>query len=241
MKTNEIKHAIRKTALLATESGQSVEFISTRSPDFILHFTEHREGQPELGQRSIVALNKLTEIKQISERFIPTKATVFLADIALANADDPQNGIPSNFADDLLDSNLKALQLASAKIDPSLGISRLGDIVHPSGKTRRDIVGVDGNGSAFRQLTADAFTHIRAVVKESLEFHQKLGWSERDVEERTTKLAKVMATAGQAFHAQRPRPIMLFMESFVKRAAFNNLLIDRRDPLPIICFNDLRR
>lgn len=239
MITNEIKHAIRKTALLSLKDGCLLTFVTTRSPDFILHFTEQKSGKPKISERSIKAIHRVSEIRKLSTKFLPTRAIIFLADIALANADDPNNSLVSATATELLDQNLIELERAILGIDPEIETSRLGDLIGSNGQLISSAIGFSGNVEVA--LPPTAFTVIKPVVSESLEFHQNLGWSEKDVWDRTEKLAKCMAIVGKTFHDQTPKPIMLFMESFVKRSSFNNLLNDRRDPLPIICFNDLKR
>lgn len=242
MKTNEIKHILRRDALLSTEAGLSIKLIATRSPDFILHFTEHKTGKPAISDRSLKTISRVSEVRNMSAKFLPTETTIFLADIALANADDPKNQLPEEETRTLLEENLSALREVTHEIDDQIKVEKLGDVVHPNGKNLKELVGTDGECSGIEiPLLPHAWNHINRVVKESKEFHQRLGWSEDDVALRTAKLARCMAIVGQAFHTRKPRPTMLFMESFVNRAIFNNLLNDKRDPLAIICFNDLKR
>lgn len=240
-KTNEIKHGIRKTALLATQAGLPVRFIATRSPDFILWFTEHKHAEPRISVRSKLAIDRVSEVRKISERFLPTEATIFLADVALATADDPHNTLSKEKAEILLEENFRALKEAVVSVDDSVSVQRLGEVLHPSGRSLKEAIGLSGETCQAVGLPLSSIDAISIVVRESLDFHRTLGWSEDEVQKRTEKLAKCMATVGQAFHGQKPRPIMLFLESFIKRSTFNNLLLDRRDPLPIICFNDLKR
>lgn len=228
------KEKLIDLAISAAIGKQKLHLVSTRSPE-LLHSLVGGKGDSNLS-RSRLALRKMTELSTKSNQFIPTKATVFLADRAITNVEEIAKLCDVT---EELNENERRLKQICTESGSNITISRLSKLQTPFGPLS-SLVNLDGSQNSIIPLTDKARRQIDISGRESIEFHQSsFGWSEEKSRQHNFDLGITMGLVGQAINQLEQPGVIIHNESFISRGQLNNLLNSVNDPVPVICLTDL--
>lgn len=224
-------------ALRAAKPGGTIHFISARSPEWV-HAQISSQGSNDL-PRSKTALKTLSEIAAKSAKFLPTRTTILLADVAIDNLEAILKVNPN--LEQLVQENLLRLEeIIKTEGLPDIRLMRLSQLVHPSGRSIGELIGPNGSVKTAINFSPKAEEKILIATRESVESQKRMfGWDEEQATEHNRNIAATMALVGQAVKIMQPSAILIHNESFISRGALNNLLNDPKDPLPVICLSTL--
>lgn len=234
--TQEEKRNLIKIGVTASLGIDNVTIISARSPE-LLHSKVSGQGDPTL-PRSMQAMQKIQSVVESSNHFLPTKAAIVFADLAIDNfvnieaACDVEKTIKENIfllgkiAERMNFNNLEIIRM-SELINPRLGI--LKSNIHK-------------NGSPFGviSISSRAENLINTSANESFESHRSMfGWSKEISFAHSKNLAITMGLVGESLKNMFPNGTIIHNEAFISRGRLNNIFTDPKDPIPVICLNDL--
>ena len=233
--TKEEKEIIKIIAVVSACKKEPINFVTARSPEF-LHAQVPGNGNENL-PRSLKAFKKLADIINASSEFVPTKATVIFADLAIDNLSEIEKKCA---IETTINKNLSKLFDIAQQLDfQKVEIKRMSQLTSPFG-TLSEAINVDGTPKQTFQFSEIALKHISTAQKESLQSHKKMfGWSEKQSFSHTKNLAVTMGLVGSSIKNTIPQAILIHNESFISRGFLNNLFNSPDDPLPVICLRDL--
>jgi hypothetical protein len=226
------KIKMMRHAASSAVSKTPIHIVTTRSPE-LLH-AQIGMASPDL-PRSQKTLLRVKELIAASSVFLPTTASVFLADLAIDNLDliAQKCDIAST-----VQQNLQAITLISQSIGLTVNIDLLSHLVCQFGPLA-DLISPSGQPIHDLPIPMHAWPHIKIVNKETIESHQRqFGWTTEQSEKHNLNLAITMGCVGNAL-AHIPNAILLHNEAFISRGALNNIFNSPQDPLPVICLKDV--
>lgn len=209
--------------------------MASRSPEW-LHAQVKGQGNPSL-PRSRKSLEKLKQMSTESSQFLPTKVTVFLADLAIDNLAQIEKKCDVDEA--VAENRRKLLQIATDINFSNVNFILMSEL-EVDGRKLSQLVGRDGKPKVDVTFNDRAQKLIDRVSRESIQSHQAMfGWSEQQSRAHNENLAVSMGFVGQALNGFSPPSILIHNEAFIARGALNNLFNAVDNPLPVICLADL--
>jgi hypothetical protein len=234
--TQEEKRNLIKIGVTASLGIDNITIISARSPE-LLHSKVSGQGDPTL-PRSVIAMQKIQSIVEKSNHLLPTKAVLVFADLAIDNfvnieaVCDVEKTIQENIfllkkiAEKLNFNSLEIIRM-SELINPRLGM--LGGSIHKNG-TPFEVVGISPRAENL----------INTSANESFESHSFMfGWNKETSFTHSKNLAITMGLVGESLKNMFPNGTIIHNEAFISRGRLNNIFTDPKDPIPVICLNDL--
>lgn len=234
--TKPEKRRLMDIAIGASMGMCPVHFVTARSPE-LLHAQVEGQGDKSL-PRSQKAVTRFSQICAESSQWLPTKATIIFADLAIDNL---VNIVEACNPLEIITENINQLRMILSKLDfGQCALIRMSELTLGDNRQLGQIVEMNGTPKVVIELDDRAKKMVGIVLRESIESHQRMfGWTEDQSRKHNTNLAITMGLVGQAVNNMNPSGIIIHNESFIARGQLNNLFTPPDNPVPVICLKDL--
>lgn len=231
--TRETKLVLWKTALSAT-TNIPINLITSRSPE-LLH-AQIGKGDPSL-PRSTASLIKFKQLFENSSQLIPTEPVIIFADRAIDNFD--KISASCDIEDKITENISRISAIANSVGLKNVRIIRLSELHHPLGSIG-SLIDLSGKIKNHPPISPSSWKLIEIAHHGSSKSQMReFEWSVDRAREHNLVLAKTMGLVGQAIKHSLINPILIHNEAFIERGVLNNLFLDPKNPLPVICLKDL--
>lgn len=232
--TKQAKNGVFDIAVSAASGTNPIHFVTARSPE-LLH--SQVKGGDEHLPRSRMALDKLKKIVESSSTFLPSRATIIFADLAIDNLAKIEKVCN---VDQTIEKNINLLALICRGMGlENIDILRMSKVTGPRGKLG-DLIKRDGTPRVQIELDSRAKNAIGIATKESSESQARMfDWGLEQVVSHNKNLGITMGLVGEAIKKLSPPAILIHNEAFIARGQLNNIFNPANDVLPVICLSDL--